>query len=180
MGKVIKAIWPFIVAIGLASPASAKVVQANDNGFVTLATAEVRASPDAIWKALIHPELWWNKNHSWSGDARNFSMTVATGGCFCEALPNSGFVEHARIVFAKPSRMLRLSGALGPLQGEALSATLTVKIEPGKAGINTVSFEYVVGGYARMALSGMAAPVDSVIAEQHRRLVGLIENGRPD
>ncbi len=76
--------------------------------------------------------------------------------------------------------MLRLSGALGPLQGEALSGTLTIKIVPGKDGTSAVTFEYVVGGYSRMALTELAPAVDGVIAEQHRRLLKLVETGRPD
>ena len=181
MAGLVKGILAGVAAIASAAPASAKVVQADNSGFAVLETGDVRASPDAIWAALVHPERWWNKVHSWTGDARNFSMTLKQGGCFCEALPKSGFVEHARIVFSRPGKMLRLSGAFGPLQGEALSGTLTIKIVPaGTDGANTVTFEYVVGGYSRIGLTELAPAVDGVIAEQHRRLLKLIETGQPD
>ena len=180
MTSVMKRIWVGMSILAAAAPASAKVVQTDAGGFAVLETGDVRASPEAVWAALAHPERWWNKAHSWTGDARNFSMSIRQGGCFCEALPRSGFVEHARVIFARPASMLRLSGALGPLQGEALSGTLTIKIVPGKDGTSTVTFEYVVGGYSRMALTELAPAVDGVIAEQHRRLLKLVETGRPD
>lgn len=161
-------------------PASAKVVQADTSGFVVAEEAEVAANADIIWAALIHPGRWWSKAHSWTGDARNFSMTIKQGGCFCETLPAAGFAEHARIIFARKGKLLRLSGALGPLQGEALSGTLTIKIAPGREGSSRVTFEYVVGGYSRLALAELAPAVDTVIAEQHRRLLRFVENGRPD
>ena len=50
-------------------------------------------------------------------DAKNLSIDARPGGCFCEKLPNGGGVEHARVVYVAPREVLRLSGALGPLQG---------------------------------------------------------------
>jgi uncharacterized protein YndB with AHSA1/START domain len=180
MVGAMKGFWAGIAMMGAAMPASAKVVQAGSDGFVVSQSAEVQARPEAVWAALTHPERWWNKAHSWTGNARNFSMTLKPGGCFCEALPDSGFAEHSRIVFFQPNRLLRLSGAFGPLQGEALAGTLTVKIDPGKEGASVVAFEYVVGGYSRMPLTELAPAVDGVIAEQHRRLLKLIASGSPD
>jgi len=180
MPGVVKCVLASLAISATSVPASAKVMQADTSGFAVQETGEVRASPEAVWAALIHPERWWNKAHSWTGDARNFSMTIKQGGCFCEALPHSGFVEHARVVFARPASMLRLSGAFGPLQSEALSGTLTIKIVPGKNGMSAVTFDYVVGGYSRMALTELAPAVDGVIAEQHRRLLKLVETGRSD
>jgi|CXWL01.1.fsa_nt_gi uncharacterized protein YndB with AHSA1/START domain len=166
--------------IGLAIPGSAKVVQASNEGFVLSHKAEVQASPDLVWAALVHPERWWNKEHSWSGDAANFSITLVPGGCFCERLANSGFVEHAHIINNEPSKLLRLSGALGPLQGEAVVGTLTFTITPGQDGASIISLEYVVGGYSRLSLLKIAPLVDSVIGEQHGRLLKFIASGKPD
>lgn len=175
-----KGILAGIAIMACAMPASAKVSQSDSSGFVVLEAGEVRASPETVWASLVHPERWWNKAHSWTGNARNFSMSPKPGGCFCEALPTAGFAEHARIIFAQRAKLLRLSGALGPLQGEALSGTLTIKIAPSKDGASTVTFEYVVGGYSRLSLTELAPAVDGVIAEQHRRLLRLVETGRPD
>ena len=180
MRDIMKGFWAGVAMTSAVMPASAKVVQADNSGFVVSEAREVRASPEVVWAALIRPARWWNKAHSWTGNARNLSMSPKPGGCFCEALSAGGFAEHARIIFAQRGKLLRLSGALGPLQGEALSGTLTIKIVPGKDGSSTVTFEYVVGGYSRMSLTGLAPAVDAVIAEQHRRLLTLLETGRPD
>ena len=61
------------VAIAAATPAVAEVTLA-DHGFVTSNSAEVSATPDEVWAALIEPSRYWNGDHSWSGDAANFSL----------------------------------------------------------------------------------------------------------
>ena len=71
--------------------------------------------------------------------------------------------------FAKPDEMMRLSGALGPLQGEALTGTLTILIKPTATG-SVIRFDYVVGGYMRFKVADVAPGVDKVLGEQ---LVGL-------
>ncbi|MEY4269470.1 MAG: hypothetical protein RLZZ58_686 [Pseudomonadota bacterium] len=161
-------------AIVTAAPAvSAKVIESADNGFTVAHTARVAASPDDVWKMLRTPDKWWSKAHSWSGNAANFWMDTQAGGCFCEKLPRDdgtfGSVQHARIVYADAGKMLRLSGALGPLQAEALTGTLTIVIQPNEKG-STILFEYVVGGYARFPLKSVSPAVDGVIGEQ---LAGL-------
>ena len=161
-------------------PAQSKVVSTDDRGFAISHSGEVKATPDIVWAQLVHPEAWWNKDHSWSGNSANLSMTPIAGGCFCEKLADAGFVEHARITYVAPSRMLRLSGALGPLQGEALTGSLTVTIKAAPNGASVVNFDYVVGGYSRFPLKDIAPAVDAVIAEQHRRLLKLITTGKPE
>ena len=76
--------------------------------------------------------------------------------------------------------MLRLSGALGPLQGEALAGTLTVTITAIDARRSKISFDYVVGGFARFPLDSIAPAVDGVIGEQHSRLVRLVSTGKAE
>src|SRR3546814_15202503 len=80
-----------------------------------------------------------------------------------------GSVQHARILFAQPNAMMRLSGAFGPLQGEAVTGTLTIQIKPTDAGA-AIRFDYVVGGYMRFKVAEIAPAVDRVLGEQH---VGL-------
>jgi hypothetical protein len=154
-------------------PAAAKVIDQSDAGFTTAHSARVAASPDDVWKMLRAPQNWWAKEHSWSGDAANFWMDAQAGGCFCEKLPGEagamGSVQHARIIFAKPAEMLRLSGALGPLQGEAVTGTLTIQIKPMEGG-SLIRFDYVVGGYMRFKVADIAPAVDGVIGQQ---LAGL-------
>lgn len=156
-----------------AMPAHAKVIDQSEIGFTVAHTANVAATPDDVWKMLRMPQKWWSKAHSWSGNAENFWLDSQAGGCFCEKFPGEGdkfgSVQHARILFAKPSEMMRLSGALGPLQGEALTGTLTILIKETPTG-SAIRFDYVVGGYMRFKVGDIAPVVDGVIGEQ---LVGL-------
>lgn len=160
--------------------AAAKVVASGDHGFAVSRSAQVKASPAAVWTALRTPGRWWSSAHSWSGDAANMTLAPQPGGCFCEALPDGGFAEHARVIFAAPGRMLRLSGAFGPMQGEALTGTLTVTLEPVGDSMTTVTFDYVVGGYARFPLAPMPEAVDAVIGEQHARLLRFVGTGKAE
>ena len=159
-------------ALALA-PAHARIIDQSEIGFTVAHTAQVAATPADVWKMLRMPQSWWSKEHSWSGDAANFWLDSQAGGCFCEKLPDTGSgvgsVQHARVLFSKPNEMLRLSGAFGPLQGEALDATLTIQIKETPTG-SALRFDYVVGGYMRFKTADIAPAVDKVIGEQ---LVGL-------
>ncbi len=172
--------YPKILGAGLlplavlsAIPANAKIIDEGENGFAVAHTAQVAATPADVWKMLRMPQKWWSKDHSWSGDAANFWLDPQAGGCFCEKLPDGGTglgsVQHARVLFAKPNEMLRLSGAFGPLQGEAMTGTLTIQIKETPMG-SALRFDYVVGGYMRFKIADVAPAVDRVIGEQ---LVGL-------
>jgi hypothetical protein len=158
-------------AIALASvPAAAEVTAVSEDGFVVHHEGAVAAEPDAAWAALAKPGTWWNGEHSYSGDAANMTLDPVAGGCFCETIPDGGSVEHMRVVFIdKRVRALRLRGSLGPMQGEALTGTLTMLIEPAGTGA-MITWDYVVGGYARMPLEDLAPLVDQVIGEQFTRL----------
>ena len=162
-----------IAALAFAPVASAKVVDQSEAGFSVAHTAQVAATPADVWKMLRMPQSWWSKDHSWSGDAANFWLDSQAGGCFCEKLPGEGgamgSVQHARIIFAQPNQLLRLSGAFGPLQGEALTGTLSIQIKETPTG-SRIRFDYVVGGYMRLKVSEIAPVVDGVMGEQ---LAGL-------
>lgn len=157
----------------VAAPAQAKVIDQSDIGFTVAHTAQVAATPEDVWKMLRLPDKWWSKAHSWSGDAANFWLDSQAGGCFCEKLPGeggaTGSVQHARIIFAKPNEMMRLSGAFGPLQSEAVTGTLTIQIKATPTG-SAIRFDYVVGGYMRFKVADVALAVDKVLGEQ---LAGL-------
>jgi uncharacterized protein YndB with AHSA1/START domain len=168
-----------LIPFGFPAAAQAKILSSSDAGFAVAHEATVQAKPEEIWAAMIEPAKWWSGAHSWSGKAENFFLTVQPGGCFCEALPDGGFAEHARVIYAQPSHMLRLSGALGPLQSEALTGTLSIEIKPADGGTR-ISFHYVVGGYARFDLVGFAGAVDGVIGEQHARLTRLVSTSSAD
>ncbi|MBJ7442346.1 MAG: hypothetical protein JHD35_25465 [Sphingopyxis sp.] len=171
--KTIVAAISATAGLTLAPAAAAKVVDQSEAGFTVAHTAQVAATPADVWKMLRMPQSWWSKDHSWSGDAANFWLDSQAGGCFCEKLPDTGAgvgsVQHARVLFSKPGQLLRLSGAFGPLQGEALNGTLTIQIKATPTG-SALRFDYVVGGYMRFKVADIAPAVDKVIGEQ---LIGL-------
>jgi len=113
-----------VAAIGFsiltASPLAAKVMTSTPTGFAVSTTLVVPTSPAETYDALTRPGLWWDTAHSYSGNAAAITIDAVPGGCFCETLPRGGFVEHARVVFAWPGKLLRLRGALGPLGGEGV------------------------------------------------------------
>jgi uncharacterized protein YndB with AHSA1/START domain len=182
MKRQVLALAAVSMAVG-AYPATAEVVQSSPGGLVTRNEMRVSAPPARVWDELVEPAHYWNPEHSWFGDAAGLSLDLEPGGCFCEeGRAADGTVrraEHARTVLADPARMLRLRGALGPLQSEALVGTLTVTLEPEAAGTRII-WEYVVGGHARFPLDEIAGAVDSVMAEQLARLVRSFESGAPD
>ena len=165
----------------LSSPALAEVKTVTDTGFNVVHIAEVAAEPDVIWKRLIAPKDYWSKTHSWSGSSEGFYIDAQANGCFCELFQEkgadgktktTGSVEHMRVIFAQPGKVLRMQGALGPLQSEAVLGTLTVAIEPLKGGKGSkLSFSYVVGGYMRYKTADIAPAVDKVLGEQFKSLI---------
>lgn len=170
-----------VLATALSSPAYAEVKATSDAGFNIVHITSVAATPDEIWRRLIAPKDWWNKAHSWSGSSAGFYIDAQANGCFCELfqekgadgkLKTTGSVEHMRVIFAQPGKVLRMQGALGPLQSEAVIGTLTVAMEPTKDGKTTkVSFSYVVGGYMRYKVADIAPAVDKVLGEQFKNMV---------
>jgi hypothetical protein len=175
---------------GVSAPVSAEVKNATETGFNVVHITEVAAEPDIIWKRLIAPKTYWSKAHSWSGSVDGFYIDAQAGGCFCELFQEkgadgktitTGSVEHMRVIFAQPGKVLRMQGALGPLQSEAVLGTLTVAMEPLKGGKSTkLSFSYVVGGHMRYKVADIAPAVDKVLGEQFKSLVSPFTSNVPE
>jgi hypothetical protein len=166
-------------ALGLAvlaggMPASAEVVRATDNSFVSRHEVVVEADPKAVWLALISPADWWQSEHTWSGKAKNLSLMPKAGGCFCETIPEvdepgrftlEGSVEHMRVIQAYPESALRMVGSLGPLQSEPVTGVLTIAISKVEKGTRIV-WEYNVGGPMRYEVPVISKAVDGVMGAQ--------------
>ena len=164
-----------VAALLLSTPSHAEVKSATDAGFEVSRTLTINATPAQVYRALGVPSRWWSKAHTYSGDAGHLSMVLRAGGCFCEKIPaGGGTVEHARVVYAQPGKLLRVQGSLGPLQSEGVTGTLTwaLKVVPGGT---EVTQNYVVGGYIRSGARGFAAPVDQVLGEQLSGLKAYLE-----
>ncbi|MEO9670747.1 MAG: hypothetical protein ABJF80_07905, partial [Marinomonas sp.] len=141
----------------------------------------------AVWLALISPSKWWNKAHTWSGDAANLTLRPQAGGCFCERIPEDpdseevtleGSVEHLRVIQAFPEKVLRMRGGLGPLQSEPATGVLTIAIGANEDGGTRIVFEYVVGGAMRYKVPVIAKAVDGVMTQQLNALAAML--GRID
>jgi uncharacterized protein YndB with AHSA1/START domain len=154
--------------------ARAEVVDAQPNGFEVKHEMAIAAPASAVWAVLVQPSKWWASAHTWSGSAANLSLGAASGGCFCERLPNGGSVLHMTTVYAAPSTRLVLSGALGPLQSSGATGALTFLLAE-KDGRTTVTVTYDVGGYFKGGLDKIAGGVDAVVGQQVARLKAASE-----
>jgi len=170
-------------SLALHAPAAhAEVVARSETGFVVRLTSEVTAAPAEAWKTILTPAQWWQSQHTFSGDAANLTLDPQVGGCFCEVLPRPdgappaqkpGGVQHLRVVYIEPPRALRMVGAMGPLQSEALAATMTITVKPTEKG-SRILFEYVVGGFMRYKVDEIAPAVDRMLSAQLASLAGKL------
>lgn len=161
-----------------AAPAAAEVVQSAPGGFEVKNTVTVTAPVDRAWTVVLAPRLWWDKEHTYSEDSANLTLDERPGGCFCEKLPNKGGVEHMRVVYIQPPRMIRMVGALGPLQAEAADGTMAITLTKAGAG-TSITMTYVAGGYIRGGAEKLAPIVDRVLAQQLAGLQRAIDGGLP-
>lgn len=179
MHRIYHALTGLPIALALSCGAYAAVNDAAANGFSVTETVHIAAPPDKVYAALIQPSHWWSAQHTFSHDAGNLSLDAKAGGCWCEKLPDGGSVQHLTVLFARPSEVLRLRGALGPLQGLGVSGALTIELKAVSSGTDLAA-TYNVGGYLKDGLASWAPPVDGVLGEQFGRLKSLIETGSPD
>jgi len=158
-----------LAAFGLALPVHADVKETRENGFVIEATVMADARPAEVYRQLVRVADWWDPKHTWSGSARNLKLEPRAGGCFCEKLPDGGSVQHARVIFAQPGKLLRLDGALGPLQDMAVSGVLSFNLAPDGPGTR-INMTYRVAGVLAMDSAKLAPLVDQVMGIQLGRL----------
>lgn len=161
------------------APARAEVADRAAGGFTVKAAVTVPVAPAAAWAAFVDVGAWWDKAHTFSGDAANLSLEARPGGCWCEKLPGGG-VQHLTVVYADAGKVLRLTGGLGPLQSLAVAGVMSVTFAPAKGGTE-VRLSYTVGGYAPTGLGDLAKPVDAVLAaqlERYKQRAGRAATGR--
>jgi len=139
-------LWPLLIVV-IASPASADVVSANGNGFHIRETVQMVVPTDRAYAAFARLPLWWNKDHTYSGDSANLNLALTAGGCLCERLKDGGGVEHMRIAFIDPGKRIVMTGSLGPLLYEATSGVMDVQIERIAGGAK-VTMDYKAAGFA--------------------------------
>jgi hypothetical protein len=153
--------------------------QVTPNGFLVKFDVSVNAPGAKVYEALVgQVGSWWDPQHTYSGDAKNLSIDARPGGCFCEKLPNGGGIEHARVIYVAPREILRLSGALGPLQGSGVAGTLTWKLTNGTDNTR-LQLSYSVGGFIDGGFEKIAPAVEKVLRIQLDRLKLFAETGKP-
>jgi uncharacterized protein YndB with AHSA1/START domain len=161
---------PLVVLLASTGRAAAEVSVKGPTGFVVQQRVDVPVSPQRAYEAFTRIADWWSGSHSFSGDAKNITLDVKPGGCWCEALPQGGFVRHMELVHAAPGSRLVFSGGLGPLQSMGVAGAMTVTFEP-VASVNStrVTLRYDVGGRDDKGFTDIAGLVDGVLGEQMTR-----------
>jgi uncharacterized protein YndB with AHSA1/START domain len=170
---------PILCAM-LAAPVHGEVIESTASGFSVRNAAAINGPPAKVYDALTDKVGgWWDPAHTFSHDARNLSLDAKPGGCFCERLADGGGVQHMSVVYAAPGKLLRLTGAIGPLQEAALAGTMTWTLSQTASG-TTVELIYAVGGFRPGGFRDIPTVVDAVLRGQLARLKAFIETGRPD
>jgi uncharacterized protein YndB with AHSA1/START domain len=157
--------------------ACAAVVESNASGFAIEEHAHIAATPDKVYAALIHPEKWWNSQHTFSQDAKNLSLDAKAGGCLCETLPNGGSVQHLVVVLAEPGDTLRLRGPMGPFQGQGADGALTFTLK-AKDGGTDLTLENNVGGFFKGGLGQWPQAADGMLTDLVAHLKQYAESAK--
>lgn len=166
-----------LLALSSATVSHAEVTSTGPIGFSTRHVVEApNVQPPVLWAALTDISRWWDSEHTYSGDSRNMTLDPVVRGCFCEKLSLYAGIEHAVVVYALPAKLLRLRGALGPLQESAVTGSLTFQIEAA-AGGSMLTVTYSVAGYADRPMADWAPIVDEVLESQVQRLGRLVTTG---
>ena len=162
--------WLVAFALVLApAMARAEVVSATGNGFEIRHSVAIVIPQPAAYDAFTRVSEWWNKEHTYSGDSANLSLSLEPGGCFCERLPDSGGgIEHLRVAYVVPGERLVLTGGLGPLLYQAVAGTMDITVERIAGGSRLV-LDYKVAGFANGGAEKLAPAVDQVLADQMAR-----------
>lgn len=167
-----------LVAVFSQVAARADLTDSSPSGFTIKVTVTIHATPAEVYRKLIDIGSWWESAHTFSHDAHNLSIEEKPMGCFCEKLPNGGFVRHMEIIYAEPGKILRMSGPIGPLQAFAVTGIATFTLAPAPEG-TILQLTYPIGGYAPQGLTGIAPVADMVLTTQINRLKRFVETGNP-
>lgn len=166
-----------IVAALLIATDACGAVKANTNGFVVRHEVAIRAAPAKVYEMLLgQVGAWWDAAHTYSGDSKNLSIDAQPGGCFCERFPAGGGIEHMRVLYVAPAHVVRMSGALGPLQSSGLNGAMTWELSGDKSETKLV-LTYSVGGFMDGGFEQIAPAVEGMLGEQVQRLKRFVETG---
>jgi hypothetical protein len=159
-----------ILLTGMISTAAhAGVIEAEHDGFIIQHSATVSTEISGVFKEMTGKVgLWWNPDHSFSGDAGNM---LIDSECFCERW-GGNLVRHLNTTIWMENSKVVLEGGLGPLKELGLSGTMIWSLKPSDEPGTTIYWRYHVYGYSETDLPGLAEAVDDVLKEQIDRLAG--------
>ncbi len=167
-------------------PACADVVNISSNGFLIRHEVQLNVNTDAAYDMLVNQVgSWWNPSHTYTLDTKNLSIDARPGGCFCEKFPKGGGVQHMSVAYVLPGKLLRMTGALGPMQSSGLAGSMSWDfIAPDSTdkskGSSKLVLTYSVGGYMQGGFEKMAPAADAMLGEQLSRFRNLANTGKPD
>jgi len=142
---------------------------ASASGFHIRVETVLPVDKATAWEQFIHPQRWWNAEHSWFGKRANFSLSPVAGGCLCEIQGDSS-VQHLTVATVIPGERMVLLGGLGPLQAMGLNGAASFSFETVEPGHTRVVHDYRVSGYNPNGFTQLAPIVASV---QQLQLDGL-------
>jgi len=166
------------VGLALAGAARGEVVDANAAGFQVTEKVQIAAPAAKVWASLGEVGGWWDGEHSWSHDAKNLSLELKPGGCWCEALPDGGGARHMTVIFTQPAKTAIMEGTLGPLMFSGAAGHMVWSLAE-KDGVTSLTQDYYVGGYFPGGFDKLAPAVDEVAGAQLVRLKAFVETGKP-
>ncbi|MEO8175931.1 MAG: SRPBCC domain-containing protein [Sphingomicrobium sp.] len=161
--------WAIALALVTVSAAApAEVVGSAPNGFEVRHVVQIVLPPERTFDAFTHISQWWNKEHTYTQDSANLSLSTTPGGCFCERFPTGGGIEHMHVVYVEPGERLVMTGSLGPLLYLATTGVMDIRVER-IAGGSRLTLDYRVSGFAAGGADKLAPQVDQMLGEQVAR-----------
>jgi hypothetical protein len=162
----------------IATPASAEVLSADPHGFEISQSVNLVIPQPKAFAAFGQIGQWWNKEHTYSGDAARMVLQMRPGGCLCESFPDGGGIEHMRVTYVQSGEQIVLTGSLGPLLYQATTGVMDVKVER-IAGGSRVTMNYRVAGFAKGNGLDLAPQVDQMLGDQMKRFRVFAAGGAP-
>lgn len=156
-----------LAACVVAAPAQAELKDSSPTGFTVENSITVPVDAKTAWRALVNDvHRWWPRDHTWWGEEGKLTIDARAGGCFCEKAGRRE-AQHMSVAMVIPHELLRMRGALGPLQGMGLDGVLEFRLAPAEGGEGTkITLFFRNGGYTPDDLSKFAPVVDKVQAQQ--------------
>ena len=162
----------------MTSSAGAAVRGLTSEGFESANSFETTAVPAKAFAAILDVGRWWSSDHTFFHDAKGLTIEPRAGGCFCEDGGAKGQVQHMRVVYLAADSILRMTGALGPLQAMPVNGVMTFVVKPTAKG-SSITVTYALGGAITGGSAQWAPVVDGMVTEQVQRLQHVIDAGSP-